>query len=383
MKLKHLLLSFIAITTIAACSSNSRKFNIIGNISGMPQQTIVLIQWNANDVVTIVDSTRSNADGHFELSGIAPEMGLYRLDFRPKKFILLAVDKGNIKIDGDWNKLEDYKVSGSASSEDLKNLLGDIRTFTRDNISLSIVMDTLKAKGKDSMLNAVNNDIADRRQHFAQDLEHYADTVSYEPNAIFAVRMLSATSEKYYLQAFAQSLNRRFPGTKMTKDYSDWYAAASEKQRAPAKPLELGMPAPDLSLQDMDGKQVSLSSFRGKYVLLDFWASWCQPCRNENPHVVAAYKKYHDKNFTVLGVSLDSKKSDWEKAIMEDSLSWTQVSDLKSWNSSAVITYDIHAIPSNYLIDPSGKIIAHNLHGSDIEALLERELKPKPTTPNP
>jgi thiol-disulfide isomerase/thioredoxin len=120
-----------------------------------------------------------------------------------------------------------------------------------------------------------------------------------------------------------------------------------------------------------------LSSFRGKYVLLDFWASWCGPCRGENPNVVAAYEKFKDKNFTVLGVSLDNQKEAWQKAIKSDGLVWTQVTDLKGWNSPAVATYNVHAIPSNFLIDPNGKIIAHDLRGSALEEKLQAELNGK------
>src|SRR4051812_38965794 len=117
MRLKLHFLIFIALSGLTACSSSNRKFNIIGNIAGMPEQTIVLEQLNANDIITIVDSERSKPDGHFELSGISPEQGLYRLHFHPGKFILLSIDKGNIKVTGDWNSFENYTVTGSAASE--------------------------------------------------------------------------------------------------------------------------------------------------------------------------------------------------------------------------------------------------------------------------
>ena len=134
----------------------------------------------------------------------------------------------------------------------------------------------------------------------------------------------------------------------------------------------IGKEAPDFTLNDPTGKPVSLSSFRGKYVLLDFWASWCGPCRAENPTVVKAYNKFHDKGFEVLGVSLDmaGAKDKWLKAIKDDGLTWTQVSDLKFWNSVVVNLYGIEGIPLNFLIDPQGKIVARSLRGEALEQKL-------------
>ncbi|MDB5206829.1 MAG: AhpC/TSA family protein, partial [Flavisolibacter sp.] len=114
------------------------------------------------------------------------------------------------------------------------------------------------------------------------------------------------------------------------------------------------------------GQPVSLSSFKGKYVLLDFWASWCRPCRQDNPNVVKAYNEFKDKNFTVFGVSLDQNKDAWLQAIQQDGLTWTHASDLKFWSNEAAVLYGVQGIPANFLIDPQGNIVAQDLHGEEI-----------------
>lgn len=130
----------------------------------------------------------------------------------------------------------------------------------------------------------------------------------------------------------------------------------------------------DFTQQDQDGKPVSLKSFRGKYVLIDFWASWCGPCRRENPNVVAAYKKFRDKNFTILGVSLDQDRQKWLNAVQQDNLTWTQVSDLKGWQNEVAQKFKIQSIPQNILIDPNGKIVGSNLRGVMLEYRLSKLL---------
>ncbi len=359
----------------------------------MPAQAFYL-ERNGASGKDLVDSGKTKADGSFSIEAETDEPNLYRLRFAKGKYVMLTLHKDNAKVTGDWNNLEEYNVEGSQGSTTLKNLLTALRAHIRDVNTLDAVTKSFGNKSnKDSIVGEVKKSLDVMNKDFATYVKNFADTTSLLPNAVFAANLINPRIDTGFISKFYTSLTTKFPKSALAKEFNTLYnnkmrpqsrpaasnAATATNTPAPnAKPVVSppgSTPAPDFSAATPEGNEIKLSSFRGQYVLLDFWASWCGPCRRENPTVVAAYNKFKNKNFTVLGVSLDDDQQAWADAIAKDGLAWTHISDLKKWGSVPARTYEVQSIPANFLIDPNGNIIAKNLRGSALEQKLSEVLK--------
>ncbi len=381
--MKKILAVSIVILTILSCKNESTKgkFTISGEIKNVPDQQIFLEQLYFSQKNPDVLDTAQIKNGKFELTAIAPEEGLYRLRLEKLEsgFVFIN-DKPQINLKADINDVSlEGPVFNSPANAKLKGLLMNIADRSKAMQEVSAKLESMHSdKTNDSLIAAETLKLRSQDESFKNYILKFIDTTSDPVVSMFALGY-TRNIDPAALKEIVPNMQKRFPVhqgvASLVIQYNQLMAQQAQEQAAQANSPKIGTIAPDITIPDTSGKPFSLSALKGKYVLIDFWASWCGPCRRENPNVVAAYNKFKDKNFTILGVSLDDNKENWLDAIKKDQLVWKQVSDLKGWYGETPPLYGFNAIPYNVLIDPDGKIIATLLTGESLNKKLEEVLK--------
>jgi thiol-disulfide isomerase/thioredoxin len=340
-----------------SCNRPQKEKKIFGRLKNAEKSWIYLQKITEQGEVTI-DSVLGKSDGSFEMKNPAtvPEFYVLRTDPTNLVFLLIKPDD-KLEINGDAKNFElTYKIRGSKDSE----LIQKLRSFDRAlSDSLNKTYDALRSRYpevKDSIGMQLQKAYASNMDSFALDFirSNLSSLVS-----LSATKFISQQSQLKLMNELRDSLQKIYPENRYVKDY---ITLMNELNKLPP-----GTPCPEILLKTPGGETLSLASLRGKIVLVDFWASWCAPCRRENPHIVEIYEKYKGKDFEIFGVSLDENVSAWKNAIEKDGITWLQVSDLKRWESQVVKDFHIDAIPYSILIDRQGKIIAKGLRNDELE----------------
>ncbi len=336
---------------LPAWAFSQKLLTIEGKLDGLPDKSPAFV----TDATTGKPDTFARGQvnkGVLQVKGSMREALLVNLEFPSvKKKIALFLDNGTLTVNGNIDQIQKIQFSGIPVEADFQVLQTTFNPLFEEYSKLGALVRS-GTGNRDSVQLAGGRTFASIQEKTDQFIDRHAAS----PVSAFLLIIVTQMSEDMDV---AEKRFVRLDNTAKTSYFGKYIGAGIAKAKVGA----VGSDAIEFTQTDVNGKAVSLSSFKGKYVLIDFWASWCGPCRMENPNVLRNYEQFKGKNFTIVGVSLDKAKDAWIKAISDDKLSWTQVSDLKFWSNEVAVKYNIQSIPQNFLVDPNGKIVAKNLRG--------------------
>lgn len=371
---KIVLICIPVIMLVIGCSPKKHgPFIVSGKIEHAVSEKIFLMEvpFGAQQPI-LLDSATLSKHGTFELRAYGKEEGLYVVSIQNGPEVLIINDGNNIKLRLDVNSYKTYSVEGSDASKNLHTFLNTYDSTFSLLKDAFVMVDSLQKKDSSVELEVAKAEKTKQMTAVNSFIKQNIQTAKSPTLACYMTSIAFRTMELNDIKVLTDELNKKF---KDNASIEKLVKLVDTQVNANPKLALMNKPAPDFSVKDTAGNTISLSSFKGKFVLVDFWASWCKPCREENPNVVAAYNQFKDKNFTILSVSLDSNKSAWKSAIDADGLVWNNGSDFMQWESPIAKKYKFEAIPFNVLIDPTGKIIATELTGDALQKKLSEVLK--------
>ena len=369
--MKKLTLPIILLLTMSCSSKNE---TISGKFSDAEGQMIYLEELTPTAVV-VKDSVKLNNDGAFGFNITVEVPKFFRIrESKNNFFNIILSPEEKVSVTGKLPELPfTYTIEGSEESMELHALNKFLLDLYKENDSLNRELQMHQMQQNQEAFIATSQQQAtliDRQSDF---IRSFITKNTGKLVSLAAVTNLKPDEDLSYYLKVADGLKETLPNSEYYTNFNakvSEFKARMDEIEAQNKKLGIGAQAPDITLSTPEGKLLSLSSLKGKVVLIDFWASWCRPCRAENPNVVKLYNKYKSKGFDVLGVSLDKSKDSWIQAIKQDGLSWNHISDLGHWQSSVVPLYNIEGIPQTYLVDKEGVIIGKNLRGEELESKL-------------